>query len=179
MSGSSSAQTYWEGFLLRAVTWLLQATNPGPFRHLIHGKQSRMLVWVSDGLLSLSPFSVAVVSIRPGANIHLPTLQWADPWDLMRSVQGSCCCVPPHCVSCICCSLCLALWLHMLCSWLGDDEQHLVCGFSEQKKVAGRDKLHQGASGLKGALRWGHSLAKCCGSKWLNRSICLSAHDRS
>lgn len=61
-------------------------------------------------------------------------------------------------------SLSLALWLHMLRSWLADDERHLVCGLSEQKKVVGKDKLHQGTLGLKGALRGGHSLVKCCGS---------------
>lgn len=51
----------------------------------------------------------------------------------------------------------------MLRSWLADDKGHLVCGLSEQKKVVGKDKLHERALGLKGALRGGLSLAKCCG----------------
>lgn len=52
---------------------------------------------------------------------------------------------------------------------LADDKWHLVCGLLEQKEVAGRDKLHRGSLGLKGALRVGHSLTRCCGSIWPNR----------
>lgn len=201
MSSSSSAQACWEGFLLCAIAWLLQGTNPSPFPHLIHIKHPGMLMWVGDEVLSLLLFcsgsgqlqvwhehpvnvtmnihllpskdyihaislSVRLVLLSPSPlslSEGLTLALGAQCWNLSQSAGTS---------LLLCGSICST-------AALADDKWHLVCRLLEQKKVVGRDKLHQGSLGLKGALRGGHSLTKCCGSIWPNRWNMPLIHGRS
>lgn len=97
--------------------------------HLLPSKDYICAISLGVRLMLLSP---SPLSLSEGLALAFG----AQAWNLSQSAGT---------FLLLCGSICSA-------AGLADDKWHLLRGLSEQKKVVGRDKLHQGSLGLKGTL---------------------------